>query len=340
MQIPNTAVRLLTGPLSRTLFRPLMRNRATIFMLHRIDDPAAGIHGHSVSFIREAISSLRASGAKPVSLRALVDAWRSGSEIDPDWVVFTIDDGFADHAIMAQEAFISIQCPVTIFLISGFLDGHCWPWDDQLSFLIHRADNAVANVSVAGKQFTMNLQSPHGRWMALEAIRNYCKSVRGLDPYKAALDLSAQLAIPLPRQPPQNYQPMSWDKARELESSGLVEFGPHSVNHRIFSTLTEEEAHNEITTSWNRLQSELRKPLPVLAWPTGRPGDFEAKDIQIARKVGLHASVATKPGYAHKRGGKSADALFQLPRFSLPNNLSTVLRYGSWLERGRELLPV
>jgi peptidoglycan/xylan/chitin deacetylase (PgdA/CDA1 family) len=337
---PKTAVRFLTGPLSRTLFRPLMRNRATIFMLHRIHNPDAGIHGHSISFIREAIAALRASGAKPVSLRTLINAWRSDSEIDPDWVIFTIDDGFADHATMAQEAFVSMECPATIFLISGFLDGHCWPWDDQLSFLIRHADERVTSLDIAGKQFPTTFAAPNGRWKTLEAIRDHCKSVRGLDPYEAARTLSKQLGIALPEQPPNEYKPMSWSRARELEATGLVEFGPHSVSHRVFSTLTTEQAHQEIDRSWSRLQAEMSTPLPILAWPTGRPGDFEYKDIQIAQRLGLLASVATKPGYAHKSASEGTNALFQLPRFSLPNHLSTVLRYGSWLERGRELLPV
>jgi peptidoglycan/xylan/chitin deacetylase (PgdA/CDA1 family) len=317
-----------------------MRNRATIFMLHRIEDSSMGIHGHSVSFIRDAISALRSSGAKPVSLRTLVEAWRAGSEIDPDWVVFTIDDGFADHAHMAQEAFVSLQCPATIFLISGFLDGQLWPWDDQFSFVIRAADARVTEVAVGDKQFTVDLSTPKGRWAAIETLRNHCKAVRGLNPYEAAKDLARQFGIAVPEHPPTHYAPMNWSRARELEATGLIDFGPHSVSHRIFSTLSATEARDEMETSWRRLQAELSNPPPIFAWPTGRPGDFEQRDIEIARNVGLRASVATKAGYAYRNSANNIDSAFQLSRFSLPDNLSRVLRYGSWLERGRELLPV
>ncbi len=309
-------------------------------MLHRIHNPETGVHGHSIAFIREAIDALRNSGAKTVSLRTLVDAWRAGTDIDPDWVVFTLDDGFADHADMAQQAFVSMQCPVTIFLITGFLDGQCWPWDDQLSYVIRHANEHINRVLVAEKEFALELRTLDGQSKAVEAIRNHCKTVRGLNPYEAAKALAQQLDVQIPQKPPQHYQPIAWERARELERSGFVEFGPHSVSHRIFSTLDESESRIEIETSWNRVRAELRNPLPIFAWPTGRPGDFEDRDVLIARKAGLLASVSTKAGYAHRVAKDDPDSLFKLSRFSLPNELSTVLRYGSWLERGRQLLPV
>src|SRR6478736_5945138 len=86
----GSAVRLLTGELSRALFRRLMRNRTPVFMLHRRSDPAHHIDGHSVDFLRASLAALRQSGAKFISLRTLVDAWRSEAPVDPNWVVFTI----------------------------------------------------------------------------------------------------------------------------------------------------------------------------------------------------------------------------------------------------------
>lgn len=336
---PNAAVRLLTSRFSRSLFRPLMRERTPIFMLHRVEDPGHGIHGHSIEFLQAALAALRDSGAHFASLRTLVEAWRCNAPIDPDWVVFTADDGFADQEILVREVFAPMQCPLTIFLISGFLDGRLWPWDDQLAYTVTHAPLQKADVTIGARRFSLDLRSADTRRTAVDELRVYCKTVPGLDPYATVEQLARSLGVSVPGEPPPQFRPMSWDTARDLERHG-AHFGPHSVTHRIFSNLSEHDARAEIATSWARLQQELRDPLSVFAWPTGRSQDFSAANIQMARDIGLHASVATDPGYACRAPNGAAANLYRIRRFAMPNDLTTVLRYGSWLERGRELLPI
>ncbi|HEU4654411.1 MAG TPA: polysaccharide deacetylase family protein [Steroidobacteraceae bacterium] len=309
-------------------------------MLHRLENAEAGIHGHSIEFILTALKALKESGAKFVSLRTLVAAWRSSAKIDPDWVAFTIDDGFADQAYMVNEAFVPMQCPVTIFLISDFLDRRCWPWDDQLAFVFRTTKTSVPEVHVGEQRFDVRFSTLRDRAVSLDRVRDYCKIQRALNPYEVAQKLATQLGVELPQQPPEAYRAISWDAARALERTGLVEFGPHSVTHRIVATLSESEVRNELSMSWKRLRDELNAPLAIFAWPTGRSGDFEAKDIAIAQELGLQASVSSQAGYAYRRPVEPWQTLYQLPRFSFPNEVSTVLRYASWLERGRELIPV
>lgn len=333
-------VKFLTGRSGRSLFRPLMHNRTPIFMLHRLDDPARGVHGHSIDFLRTSLTALRDSGAKFVSLRAIVDAWRSGAPIDPNWVAFTIDDGFIDQADLVREVFAPLECPVTIFLITGFLDKHLWPWDDQLAFILNNAScQKRVRLIIADGQFAFDLTSQSSRDETITHLRNHLKSVTGLDPYAAVDDIARQLDIDVPKQPPPQFQPMSWNTVRELEKLG-AEFGPHSITHRIFSKLTNGDSVSELQGSWSRLRQELRNPLPIFAWPTGRAQDFTARDVANAKAAGLWASVSTRPGYAHREPDSCAAEIFMLRRFGMPNRVSMVLRYGSWLERGRELLPI
>ena len=317
-----------------------MRNRTPIFMLHRLSDPEHFIEGHSVAFIKASLSALQQSGAKFVSLRTLVEAWADQAPIDPDWVVFTIDDGFADQATLIREAFSPMQCPVTVFLIAGFLDGQLWPWDDQLAFIFSMAAEQKVRIEVGAQSFAADLVDAESRNVHMNRVREYCKATAGLDPYAAAVNIAAQLGVSLPQQPPSQFRPMTWDTVRALEREGVAEFGPHSVTHRVFSTLSDDDSRNELHHSWTRLKQELTHPLPIFAWPTGRRQDFAAKDVANARSIGLQASVATDPGYAHRQSNAGTDQLFRLRRFAMPDTLTTVLRYGSWLERGRELLPI
>src|SRR6476661_1483742 len=102
--LANFTVRALSGPVGRRLFAPVMKDRATIFMLHRLTDLKTGIEGHSIEQIKAAIVALRASGAAIWRLRDLVEHWRTHGSVPPNAVAFTIDDGFADQATLVREA--------------------------------------------------------------------------------------------------------------------------------------------------------------------------------------------------------------------------------------------
>jgi hypothetical protein len=102
--------------------------------------------------------------------------------------------------------------------------------------------------------------------------------------------------------------------------------------------LNSEDATAEITGSWRRLQQELSRPLPVFAWPTGRPADYTERDILLLRACGLSGYATTDADYSFI-GRRSTDvaAPYSLRRFSLPTRIRDVLQYGSWIERGKQI---
>lgn len=329
-------VQTVSGPLGRQIFRGLMKDRSSVFMLHRLENQQLGVRGHSAEFVKSALTALRGSGAEFVPLRTMVERWQSGKPADPNWIAFTIDDGFADQAELIKAVFLPMKCPVTVFLITGFLDGKLWPWDDQLVYAFHGTPLVRASIALPGKHFEFDLSSASQRRDARVQVRDYCKTLPHAGVYEHIRSIATALKVEIPSQPPEGFRAMSWDQVRELERLG-VDFGPHSNTHRIFSRLSPEETRNEVATSWSRLRAELRNPVPIFAWPTGRTSDFESKDIEIAKQEGLIASVATNDNYAHV-GAHDPTDLYRIKRFSLPYDITTVLRYGSWLERARQLL--
>jgi peptidoglycan/xylan/chitin deacetylase (PgdA/CDA1 family) len=315
-----------------------MRNRATVFMLHRLDAPEHRVRGHTIEFVREALLALRRSGAQFVSLRYLVECWRAGRSPGHNCVAFTIDDGFSDQAELVRDAFLPLRCPVTVFLISGFLDHVLWPWDDQLAFAFREAPDGPVTLKVHDETVVCEISDQVSRQRALTMVRDRCKTGSSSDLYQLVSSIAASLGTAIPSGAPPEYRPMSWDDARELERHG-VDFGPHSVTHRIFAGLTDHEAHQELANSLARLVQELTRPVSIFAWPTGRCADYSARDIALARDVGLTACVATDSDYAFA-SDRDADSLYSIRRFALPYDISTVLRYGSWIERARQLVPI
>ena len=336
MPVLDPVIGALSSKSARTLARPLMRKRATVFMLHRERREELGILGHSQDELRAAIADLRKSGSRFVSLRDLVTHARQHGTFPADAVAFTIDDGFADQARLAR-AFVEQGVPVTIFLVTGFLDGVTWPWDDRVAIALQRCKCNEARVQLPDGEWAHSLTKPDDRLRAVVALQNRIKQLPQDDLEALLARIFADLSVEVLPNPPAVHAPLTWEDVRSLERAG-VDFGAHSVTHRIFSRLDEATAHRELQTSWRRLREELHRPLDVFAWPTGRSGDFTARDCGIARETGLEACFATGDDYASIADESDVDALFKLRRFSLPTNRSHLLQYASWIERAKQLV--
>src|SRR5690606_26195988 len=95
-------------------------------------------------------------------------------------------------------------------------------------------------------------------------------------------------------QPPQGYQAITWNQARELELQGM-HFAPHSCNHHITSRLTMKEAQRQFCHSWQRLKEELTSPRKIYCYPTGRAQDFNADNEQTLVSLGYMSAVCFMP---------------------------------------------
>ena len=336
MSLAPAWLQLLTAAPLRQLMQPLTRGRASIFVVHRLDNPQAGVRGHTEQYLTGALTALKHSGAQFVSLRELFSARGSVQDQGPHRVAFTMDDGFADQVQICRSVFIPAQCPVTIFPITGFVDGQLWPWDDQLAWLIQQTPLTLATLTLHYHSRTFSLASPAERIDALRQLRSWCKQAAGGDVYDTLQTFSTTLQVPLPETPPAAYQPMTWAQARDLQTQG-VDFGIHTRSHRIIAQLTDAEVRDELQTCWTRLQAELTAPLPVVSWPTGYASDFGPRDEQIARDMGFTGACSTVGDFARldlPAGGKG----YTLARFALSVSLSRVVQQGTWVERGKQFV--
>lgn len=325
----------LSGRALQFLDKAFLRNRAAILMLHRFSVPDLDITGHDPAFVRDALETLRRRRLNIISLRSLFDRIEAGDEIEPGTVVFSMDDGFWDQAEIGAELFYRYDCPATIFAISGFVDGANWPWDDRVAWMLCKAKKRVQQLTIGDRTISLDTQSTISTRFTLQTVRSYCKRLDGVAIESLVNSLATALEVEVPLAPPRQYQPMSWDQARALETKG-IDFGPHTVNHYILSRLDDATAQYEIQTAWQRLLAELDHPLNVYAWPTGRYSDFGTRDIRIAQSLGIRGAVATNDNYAIITG--SATSSFCLDRFSMPMNHSDLLQYTTWIERAKQLV--
>ncbi len=320
------------------LFGSHARDSVAVFTLHRMQDPANNIHGHTPGFLRSTLQYLRREGYQLVSLEDMYKRLRGEGAVLRKAVAFTMDDGFIDQATIAAPIFMQFDCPVTIFLITGFVDRKLWPWDDRVGYVFLNSRQPRLALSVGEHRVEYELSTTERRMAGARDFRLRLKLLSE----ETMLDALARLArcaeVEVPQTPVAPYQPMTWDMARQLERNGVC-FGPHTVSHGILSRMTRERAHYEIAESWRRMKEELAHPVPILAYPTGRQADFGIREMRLLEENGFAGAMTTVPGHADlSQSGRRSHTRFRINRYMLPNEIEDVMQCSSWIERAKLLL--
>lgn len=316
----KAAIRALLAS-SRLLrvWRGLPGTHLSIFTLHRFAVPDLGIEGHDPGEIAATLAALRREQIPLLPLGSVVDALRDGTPLPPRAAVFTVDDGYFDFAEVGAPIFAQFDCPVTVFLITGFLDGSCWLWWDKVRWLFLHGTPSPA-VPLLEREA---LPPTPARLGALAGDISHRLTRTATSELMALISFLAERAgVTIPEAPPPEFRPMTWNAARRLAGQGVT-FGPHTVTHPVLDRTSEDHARREITESWRRISEVLEAPLPVFSYPNG---GFGAREAALVRAAGLEAAVATTPRYLTVDGSpREEDWLFRLPRFPYPDMTRTLL---------------
>lgn len=321
---------LVQPPVSR-LWNRLLKDRVTILMLHRFHDDQERHDGDCIHTLAKTLEALRGDGYHLLSLRTAIDQILAGEPARHPTVVFTVDDGYRDFWEMGADVFGAFDCPVTMFLTTGFVDGDLWLWWDQVDWILASAHRQTVDWPLGGGG-PIDLGPAGDRLDVAERLWSDCKSATDGEKRAAIAGLADQCGLQIPDAPPAEFAPLSWSEARTLEARGF-EFGPHSVTHPILSRLDDDDAEAEIRDSWRRLEEELENPVPVFAYPNGQPTDFGDREIEILSAQGLRAAVTTEQAYAKRRRiREDGRNRFRVPRFDYPGETDATRQVTSGLE--------
>lgn len=92
---------------------------------------------------------------------------------------------------------------------------------------------------------------------------------------------------------------LSWDEAREMEASGLIDIQSHTHNHQKWDKLyTDSKKRSEVLlkdleVSKKTIEDKLSKQCNVLCWPWGR---YNSAYVDIAKSLGYELLFTTEKG--------------------------------------------
>jgi peptidoglycan/xylan/chitin deacetylase (PgdA/CDA1 family) len=326
---------LLSVPGVSALLSPLIRGQAVVFMLHRIRDRERGTDGQDPEGLRDVLTYLRRRRVQLLPLDELVGRLEGDGPRPEPAIAFTMDDGYVDQATLGASLFAEFDCPVTVFVTTGFLDGHLWLWWDKIEYIFGTTHRRKLSVSLGGSTIDYSLDTEAVCSRAQYDFTERCKNVGDVEKQTAIAELAELAEVELPERAPPEYAPMSWSQLRACEKHG-VSFAPHTVTHPILAKIPPAQSRREIAESWERLRSESAQPVPIFAYPNGRPQDFGLREVETLSELQFSAAVTSTSGYnSPARLCMSPDARYTLSRFGGADRLAYVTRVVTGLERVR-----
>ena len=340
-QLPRRLLlRLMGADRLAPALRAVGRGLVSIFTLHRFADPQLGVVGHDPAALRDHLAYLRRHRYR---LLSLTDVLRLLDERDSDWkapaVAFTVDDGYAGFAHIAAPVFAEYDCPVTLFVTTGFLDGQLWLWWDRVAYLFKHTRRCSLRLHLGPEERAYGWSTSGELDQVRQDVLCRLEWVDAPAREAAIAGLSEQLDVELPESPPPAYAPISWDDVRRTARRGAT-FGPHTVTHRILSLAPDDACEWEIQESYRRLRQETDACVPVFCYPNGEPRAFGRRELEAVQRAGFRAALTTVPDYAASQRVRPWGALgrFALPRFPYPDDRPHLVHTVAGLARLKQML--
>jgi peptidoglycan/xylan/chitin deacetylase (PgdA/CDA1 family) len=267
--------------------RWLNRNGLRILMYHRFSDRTS--LARQCAHIRWHYH--------PVSMATVSEWLHAGRSLPPYALAVTVDDGYRDFQEAGYPVFAEYEIPVTVFLVTDFIDGKSWLWFDRVVYAFEQAGVSQASIEMpGGNVLPFELESVASRRAAGQHVADLAVALSPADRSALVAGLPRLLKAQVPDQAPPEYRPLSWDEVRLLAASG-VEFGAHTKTHPILSALTDpEELRQEIAGSKARIESELDRPVLHFCYPNGKMPDIGQAAVAAVRAAGMQTAVTAEPG--------------------------------------------
>jgi len=246
------------------------------------------------------------------SMSTLIHCLREKISFPKHAVAITFDDGFLNNITDAYPILTKYNVPATIYLTAGLIGTAEKIWTDRLltAFLATREPRVTLP-----QLGVLNLRSSDGLYRAYRQTVDYMKTLpcdmkndlleSFIEQLGAGNDMDAQninhaLAL------------MSWDDAREIQSSGLIEFGGHTCHHEIMTRMKPRDITSDLQNCKNTIDSELGIDCSHFAYPNGSPADYNELIVDAVGATGWQSAVTTTIGHTSNHHDR-----FRLPRFGI-----------------------
>jgi peptidoglycan/xylan/chitin deacetylase (PgdA/CDA1 family) len=265
------------------------RHELRILMYHRF--------WYAARDVRQQIEQQCAHLSRAYHTLSLTEAARllaAGDPLPPYSLVITIDDGHRDFYTGAYPVFKRYGLKATLYLTTGFMDGECWLWPDEVDYFFRETRRPRVELEFAGRAFP--LETAEQRLDCAEVVKQGILTLPNAERLRLLETLARDLGVERRRVPPEEWAALGWEEVREMAASGM-EFGGHTRTHPILSQLDSDETlETELAGSKRRLEEALDTEVAHFCYPNGRTEDISSRVVEYVGRAGYRTAVLAEPG--------------------------------------------
>ena len=269
-----------------------------------------GILSVTPEFLDRTIQRIRDLGYDIVTLDEVYRRFMEKDFGNP-FVSFTLDDGYADNYVHAFPVFRKHRVPFTIYFCTGLMDGSADPWWSTLEEIVQQQQSL--ELTLDGVREVFATESTRQKYQAFESIYWALRRMPLAQQLATMRDLREEyLGDPGAHTSPAEY--LSAEMVAEMQASGLLTIGAHTVNHHALSKLSDDELRDEMSRGRDVLEQRTGVRATHFAYPYGDAGSAARREFDMAERLGFLTAVSTRKGVLFPEHGEHLHAL---PRISL-----------------------
>lgn len=209
-------------------------------------------------------------------------------------LTLTFDDGYHDHYTHAYLLARELQIPITIFLIPGYIDSckpFWWLEGKRLASLTQ-----VEKVKI--EEYVYHLERSGEREKLAQTIDDHLRHAQSVAEREEFLaQLYKALVISTDTKVDDAARPLTWAEVYEMEQSGWVSFGAHTMHHPVLTNLKDaKEVQREVGECRRVLEQQLNHSIRSFAYPIGRFEHIGKEGVRAVREAGYNWAVTTVNG--------------------------------------------
>ncbi|MCK4386497.1 MAG: polysaccharide deacetylase family protein [Candidatus Pacebacteria bacterium] len=105
---------------------------------------------------------------------------------------------------------------------------------------------------------------------------------------------------------------LNWDEIKEMQQSGFVNFGCHTLSHPKLNQISKERLRAELTESKQIIEKQLGQKCDVFAYPSGC---FDNSVVAMVKNAGYQGAFTVREGAIGLKNN-----IFLLPRLSIDSS--------------------
>ena len=295
-----------------------------IFMIQRVMPLDASLTARGAVaetdplLLQEMVALVAAQNLEAVSLAEMRRRLTEG-ELDQRFVAFTFDGAYRSILASVLPLFEKHAMPFAVYAGSDFIGTGQTPWWMALEalFLSHER----LSLDIGGETLEVRCRAPQDRLDGYARVHHLLSRMDGRERdaivrrecENYGLDLQAIAAREM----------LSADELKQLDAHDLVTVGSNAGGVHTLSDLGFDSARETIAASLDTLETAIGRRPRDLAFPGASAAGVTARDVNIARDLGLETAVTAIEGALWP---EHARELLALPRIALDNNPATLVR--------------